>query len=399
MRKDVLNFFSPFPPTQSGVSDYSFAIAKRISRENDVLPIVKTPQEKDFLTSHGLAAEIFDKTTMPAGLSIFQIGNSAAHDYLFRAALKTPGIVVIHDLLLHGLIKSATLGYNEVAEYKSLMEFEGPSGHLVAERTLVGDFKPLYAAFVGGHRKLVEGALCVIVHSDWAAQYVRRENETVPIHVIPHFCDGGIDTAEREGRTLATRDQLGISKNSFVISHFGFVTESKQLSLLIRISLLLQEKLDLHLLIAGAGSRDLLSTERASLSLLKNKTIVDHLPEQMLNDSILASNLVSLLRYPSSGETSGIGARCMAMGRPVVCFDYYAYSDFPRDVAVHIPLDTFNAEAAAEGILAAVTSLDFVKKREAAALRWAGDQMHLSRIADSYNAVIASCREKFRRPN
>jgi hypothetical protein len=89
----------------------------------------------------------------------------------------------------------------------------------------------------------------------------------------------------------------------------------------------------------------------------------------------------------------------MAMGRPVVCFDYYAYSDFPRDVAVHIPLDTFNAEAAAEGILAAVTSLDFVKKREAAALRWAGDQMHLSRIADSYNAVIASCREKFRRPN
>jgi glycosyltransferase involved in cell wall biosynthesis len=398
MRKDVLNFFSPFPPTQSGVSDYSFAIAKRISRENDVLSIVKTPQEKDFLSSHGLAAEIFDKTTMPAGLSIFQVGNFAAHDYLFRAALKTPGIVVIHDLLLHGLIKSATLGYNEVAEYKSLMEFEGPSGHLIAERTLVGDFKPFYSAFVGGHRKLVESALCVIVHSDWAAQYVRRENETVPIHVIPHFCDGGIDTAEREGRILATRDQLGISKDSFVMSHFGFVTESKQLSLLIRISLLLQEKLDLHLLIAGAGSRDLLSTERASLSLLKNKTIVDYLPEQMLNDSILASNLVSLLRYPSSGETSGIGARCMAMGRPVVCFDYYAYSDLPREVAVHIPLDTFNAEAAAAAILAAVTSLDFVKKREAAALRWAGDQMHLSRVTESYNAVIASCREKFRRP-
>ncbi len=177
MRKDVLNFFSPFPPTQSGVSDYSFAIAKRISRENDVLPIVKTPQEKDFLTSHGLAAEIFDKTTMPAGLSIFQIGNSAAHDYLFRASLKTPGIVVIHDLLLHGLIKSATLGYNEVAEYKSLMEFEGPSGHLVAERTLVGDFKPLYAAFVGGHRKLVEGVSAMEVSTLRSARVAlwRRE--------------------------------------------------------------------------------------------------------------------------------------------------------------------------------------------------------------------------------
>jgi glycosyltransferase involved in cell wall biosynthesis len=399
MRKDVLNFFSPFPPTQSGVSDYSFTIAKSISRENDVVSIVKTPQERSFLSSHGLVAEIFEKITVPARLSIFQVGNSAAHDYLFRAALKTPGIVVIHDLLLHGLIKAATLGYNEVAEYKSLMEFEGPSGHLIAERTLVGDFKPLYSAFVGGHKKLAEGALCVIVHSDWAAQCVRRDNETVPIHVIPHFCDGSVDTAERGGRILATRDQLGISKESFVISHFGFVNESKQLNLLIRIALLLQEKLDLHLLIAGAGSRDLFSTERRSLSLLRNKTIVDHLPEQMLNDSILASNLVSLLRYPSSGETSGVGARCMAMGRPVVCFDYYAYSDFPRDVAVQIPVDTFDAKAAAEAILAAVTSSDFMKKREAAALRWAGNQMHLSRVTESYNAVIASCREKFRRPN
>jgi hypothetical protein len=396
MRKDVLNFFSPFPPTQSGVSDYSLAIAKGLSRDNDVLSIVKTQQERDFLGSRGLAAEIFDKTRMPTDLSIFQIGNSGAHDYLFSAALKIPGIVVIHDLFLHGLIKSATLACNDAAEYKSLMEFEGPSGHLIAERTLVGDFKPFYSAFVGGHKKLVEGALCVIVHSDWAARQVRRENETVPIHVVPHFCDSAIDPAEREGRILATRDQLGISKESFVISHFGFVTESKQLNLLIRISLLLQEKLDLHLLIAGAGSRDLLSTERVSLSLLRKKTIVDHLPEQVLNDSILASNLISLLRYPSSGETSGIGARCLAMGRPPVCFDYYAYSDFPRDVAVHIPLDTFNAETAAQGILAAATSFDFVKKREAAALRWAGDQMHLSRVTDSYNAVIASCREKFR---
>jgi len=399
MKMDALSFFSPFPPTQSGVSDYSFAIAKSISRENDVLSIVKTPQEKDFLNSHGLAADIFDETAMPAGLSIFQIGNSAAHDYLFRAALKTPGIVVIHDLLLHGLIKAATLAYGEVAEYKSLMEFEGPSGHLIAERTLVGDFKPFYSAFVGGHKKLVEGALSVIVHSNWAAQFVRQENETVPIHVIPHFCDSTIDPADREARILATRERLGISKESFVISHFGFVTESKQLNLLIRISLLLQEKLDLHLLIAGAGSRDLLSTEKASLSLVRKKTIVDHLPEQVLDDSILASNLVSLLRYPSSGETSGIGARCLAMGRPAVCFDYYAYSDFPRDVAVHIPLDTSNAEAAAEAILTAVTSPDFIKKREAAALRWAGNQMHLSRVTASYNAVIASCREQFPRPS
>jgi glycosyltransferase involved in cell wall biosynthesis len=390
--KRTVNFFSPFPPTQSGVSDYSFTIAKSLSRENDILAMVKTHQEKDFLSKQGIAASVYENFTVPAGLNIFQIGNSGAHDYLFKAALHIPGIVVIHDLLLHGLVKNSLLGHNDRAEYKSLMEFEGPSGLLIAERTLVGDFKPFYSAFAGGHKRLVERSLSVIVHSDWAAQFVRRQNKTVPIHVIPHFCDDHVGGAEREGRILATREELGISKESFVVSHFGFVTESKQLDLLIKISLLLQEKLDLHLLIAGAGSRDLLSTEKSNLSLVRKKTIVNHLPEQALNDSILASNLVSLLRYPSNGETSGIGARCLAMGRPVICFDYYAYSDFPRDVAIHIPVDTFDAEAAAHAILAAVTTPDFMSKREAAALRWAGNEMHLSRVTESYNAVIEACR-------
>jgi glycosyltransferase involved in cell wall biosynthesis len=390
--KRTVNIFSPFPPTRSGVSDYSFTIAKSLSRENDILAMVKTRQERDFLGSQGIAANVYQNFTVPVGLNIFQVGNSAAHDYLFKAALHIPGIVVIHDLLLHGLVKSAILGHNDRAKYKSFMEFEGPSGLLIAERTLIGDFKPFYSAFVGAHKKLVESSLCVIVHSDWAAQFVRNENKTVPIHVIPHFCDDYVDAAEREGRILTARDQHGISKESFVVSHFGFVTESKQVDFLIKICLLLQEKLDLHLLIAGAGSRDLLSTEKSNLSLIRKKTIVNHLPERMLNDSILASNLISLLRYPSSGETSGIGARCLAMGRPVICFDYYAYSDFPRDVAIHIPVDTFDTEAAAEAILAAVTSPEFMKKREAAALRWAGNQMHLSRVTDSYNAVIESFR-------
>ena len=80
------------------------------------------------------------------------------------------------------------------------------------------------------------------------------------------------------------------------------------------------------------------------------------------------------------------------MGRPVVCFDYYAYSDLPRDVAVHIPADTFDPEGAAETIFQAVSAPDFAKKRELAALRLAEDTMHISRITAAYHAVINSCR-------
>ena len=282
MGTDVLRFFSPFPPIPSGISDYSLTITKNLALEGNILCIVKTAQEKDFLESEGLKAELYDESAEATGLNLYQIGNSNAHDYVFRAALKTPGIVVLHDLHLHGLIKSATLVYNEPDKYELLMRGDGPSGQLIADETLMGNFDPFYSAFVRGYQKLAEGALCIIVHSNWAAKSIRREVGNVPIRVIPHFCDGFVNPTERQSRILQTRERLGISTESFVLSHFGFVTEVKQINFLIKIALLLQDRLDLHLLIAGRGSRSL--TSDANLSALRRKTIVDHLPDQFLND-------------------------------------------------------------------------------------------------------------------
>jgi glycosyltransferase involved in cell wall biosynthesis len=390
--QDVLRFYSPYPPTLSGVSDYSLTLTKYLARDIDIVSIVKTTEEKDFLAAQGLKASLADDATTGSGLNLYQIGNSDAHDYLFIAALTTPGLVVLHDLHLHGLIKAGTLARKNNEEYRSLMTSDGPSEQLVAERTLMGEFRPFYSAFVRGYRRLVQGALGVIVHSDWAANCIRRENPSASIHVIPHFCDGMIDQTHRGSRIRQTRRELGISDDAFVLSHFGFVTEVKQIEFLIKMSLELQDCLDLHLLIAGGGSQELLAGGGAGLSAVRKKTIVGHIPDQTLNDSILASNLISILRYPSNGETSGIGARCLSMGRPMLCFDFYAYADLPRDVAVHIPLDTFHPEAAAERLMPIISQPDFLAKREAAAIRLAAGPMHISQVAAAYKDAIASCK-------
>jgi glycosyltransferase involved in cell wall biosynthesis len=390
--REVLRFFSPFPPTLSGVSDYSLTVAKHLARGVKLLAIVKTPQEKELLEDHDLEAELIEDETAEPGLNLYQIGNSDAHDYVFDAALRTPGIAVLHDLHLHGLIKAATLPRNQIDRYRALMTSEGPSEQLVAERTLLGDFSPLYSAFVDGYRMLARASRGVIVHSDWAANCIRRDGIEVPVHVIPHFCDGLVAAADRAGRIRKTRQELGIADDAFVLSHFGFVTEVKQLDLLIKIALKLQDRLNVHLLIAGGGSRELLASQSADLSALRHKTFVGHVPDQMLNDSILASDLISILRYPSNGETSGIGARCLSMGRPMLCFDYFAYADLPRDVAVHIPLDTFNHDVAVEQIWPVISAPDFLKRREAAALRLAQGDMHISRVTAAYRDVIDSCK-------
>jgi glycosyltransferase involved in cell wall biosynthesis len=389
---EVLRFYSPYPPTLSGVSDYSLTLTKYIARDLDLISVVKTSEERDFLKSQALKAELVGDSVAGSDLCLYQIGNSDAHDYVFNAALARPGIVVLHDLHLHGLIKAAHLPHNDEGTYRSFMTSEGPSEQLVAERMLMGDFNPFYSAFVAGYRGLVQASLCAVVHSDWAANCIRRDNRDIPVHVIPHFCDGLIAANARTSRIRRTREKLGISENAFVLSHFGFATEVKQLDLLIKISLLLQDHMDVHLLIAGGGTRELLASQGPLLSAVRHKTITGHVPDQMLNDSILASDLISILRYPSNGETSGIGARCLSMGRPMLCFDYYAYSDLPRDVAVHIPLDTFSPEAALEKILPIISAPHFLTHREAAALRLAEGEMNISRVAASYRDVIASCR-------
>ena len=86
--------FSPMPPAKSGIADYSAALAEPLGRLAE-------------LRVFDSGADAFD----PSGfdVALYQIGNNPYHQFVYEAALRHPGVVVLHEANLHHLIAELTI--------------------------------------------------------------------------------------------------------------------------------------------------------------------------------------------------------------------------------------------------------------------------------------------------
>ena len=101
-----LAFLSPLPPAPTGIADYSaevlaflvglheievFHDQREVERKR-LPPTCRVRPVAEFLASH---------RDQPFDLVIYQLGNGPAHDFLYPLLARVPGLVVLHDLVLH----------------------------------------------------------------------------------------------------------------------------------------------------------------------------------------------------------------------------------------------------------------------------------------------------------
>ncbi len=87
-------FFSPLPPARSGIADYSAALIEALA-----------PLTELSVFSSSSAAP-------PAGpfdIALYQIGNNPHHAFVYEAALRHPGVVVMHESNLNHLLADLTI--------------------------------------------------------------------------------------------------------------------------------------------------------------------------------------------------------------------------------------------------------------------------------------------------
>src|SRR5690348_15871167 len=74
---------------------------------------------------------------------LYQLGNNLDHAHVYRTALRVPGIVVLHDPVLHHLVEALTIGRGDAAGYDSVMAAHyGPAGRRLARLRRLGLFSP-----------------------------------------------------------------------------------------------------------------------------------------------------------------------------------------------------------------------------------------------------------------
>ena len=88
-------YYSPLPPSRSGIADYSALLLPAL-RERIVEVVVAEPGKR------AAAAP-----TSP----LYHVGNDPdAHGWIVDALRKRPGVVVLHEFVLHHLIAGITIG-------------------------------------------------------------------------------------------------------------------------------------------------------------------------------------------------------------------------------------------------------------------------------------------------
>jgi glycosyltransferase involved in cell wall biosynthesis/SAM-dependent methyltransferase len=315
-------FFSPLPPARSGIADYSATLLGELEPLAEVSRISAEPPD-------------FDPATFDACL--YQIGNNADHMFCYEAALRWPGVVVLHEANLHHLLTDLTIRRGDWDGYLREVEHNGGPVALAWAKRYVRTLErgPDYDG-VPMLRTLLESARGVIVHSRFVECAVRKAGFEGPVAVIPH----GAWLPEQQDH-LGYRHRLGLDESVPLIGVFGYLKPYKRIAESLRaLQRLVQVVPAAKMILVGEAHAELpLESLIDSLRLLPCVRVLGYTSIEDFNGYLAACDVVLNLRHPTVGENSGTLMRAMGMGKPVLVSDTGSFSELPDDVCLKVPID------------------------------------------------------------
>ena len=331
-----LDFLSPLPPVRSGISDYSVELLPHLRQRCDVRVVQLPDQPLDPDIEARFAPVPFARLGEGGRLPLYQMGNNRYHEGVREAALRLPGVLTLHDVVLHHLLLDQTIGHGQWEPYAAeLRRDHGWVGAAVAGGARWGLHGQAAQFALFANRSLLRRQRGVVVHSDWAAGTLAEQDPELRVRVVPMAIPLPPAADAAAGRAFRARHGLPAGP---LLGSFGFQTPIKRTATAVR-ALARPELRDAHLLIVGEVAPALeLDREAAELGVAERVHVFGYLPFVEFTAAIAACDLCLNLRYPSAGETSASLLRVLAMGRPCVVSDYAQFAELPDAIVARVPL-------------------------------------------------------------
>src|SRR3954462_15253359 len=96
-----LAWFSPMPPARSGVAACSAELVSGLRDQDAIDVYVDDPLVNGSAGRRSAHEFPWRHRLQPYDLTVYQVGNSSSHDYLWPYLFRFPGIAVLHDIRLH----------------------------------------------------------------------------------------------------------------------------------------------------------------------------------------------------------------------------------------------------------------------------------------------------------
>lgn len=341
-----LDYVSPLPPVRTGISDYSVDLLPHLEPLCD-LRVVRLPGQP-------VAAEVAERWQPVAAdhlgeggrLPLYHMGNNHHHLAVEQLAMSHPGVVTLHDLVLHHFLLGKTVGDDDFHAYQRRLAGEhGWVGTVASMAVRWGAWGDSLQFALPAHRRLIRRQNGVLVHSRWAREVLLEDEPDLEVRTVPM----GIPLPPRVDaeRGRAFRRRVGIPDGAPLLGAFGFQTPMKRPDVVL--SAMASSGLEgVHLVVAGEVAATLdLEAAAAEVGVSERLHVTGFLAYDEFEAAIAATDLCVNLRYPSAGETSAALLRTLALGRPTVVSDYAQFAELPSAAAIKVPVGEGEVEALA----------------------------------------------------
>jgi glycosyltransferase involved in cell wall biosynthesis len=353
-----LAILSPLPPAKSGIADYTLDVARVLAGAHQIDLFHDGPSCE--VTDLPASCATFAATEFlrrqagaPYDLAIYQMGNGPAHDFLYPLLARVPGLLVLHDLVLHHararmfLESAAVRAYRAepasparrseaaqaLAEYEAEVAYSHPpaAGRLAPVQLFtVGDLLPYQYPL---SRIPIEAARAVAVHNPFMRDAILEEVPGAAVTVVPMPMER---VPVDPDAVSALRSSRGVGEHDLVVGSFGLLTREKRLETVARaVARAAASRPNLRLWLVGP-----LRAPRALLHMLQERGVAERtliagrVPLAALPAFMEAADMVAHLRYPTARETSAALLRILAQGRPTVMSDLEHLGEVPEDAVV-----------------------------------------------------------------
>jgi glycosyltransferase involved in cell wall biosynthesis len=318
-------WLSPMPPAKTGIATYSRAVLDGLDR-------IGYPRERHRIQPVWPLRPKHEGTIPWHTMSVYHLGNNVEfHRDIYRHAIQTPGLVVVHDLALDDFVRG-------------LISSGDPLGHQamregIANAPALGGFPeasanaPLRVPFAAHVARRARG---IVVHSPFVERYLRAFGCRTPVHVVPHpAVESSRDVKRALGRRATIRAPLETVGMRSLVGVFGDQNAAKLIDLVLESVARLPE--DVHLALVGRRIEgyDLDVVVRAS-GLGGRVHVHPDVSDADFLAWVAAADVAVDLRFPHRGEVSGALGRAMQCGVATVVSATGTYLDLPGDVVVRV---------------------------------------------------------------
>ncbi|MGQ9547466.1 MAG: glycosyltransferase [Roseiflexus sp.] len=336
-------YASPVNPAPSGISDYSEELLPYLGMYFDITLYVEdglrptNPHLARHIEIRPVSRLERDHRRRPFDAIVYHMGNSPAHVGIWRALQRTPGFVVLHDVVLHHFMLQEMVALRgQIDLYRVEMRRRyGDEGAHVAELMLRGRF-PAAAFDFPFCEDVLERAMGVLAHSRYVLDRVAMIKPDLATALVPM----GIPLPPLIPRNEA-RARRGLPHDALILASFGHINPYKRLESALRA---LRDLRDIcpntHYLLVGSISPNYdAQSIVARLGLTESVTITGYVARSVFEEYVAAADICLNLRHPTAGETSASLLRLIGAGRPTLVTATGSFTELPPGIVAQVDPD------------------------------------------------------------